>query len=195
MSGKIIVVCGACQKKLGVPETASGKRIRCPGCSEPISVPVNSAAPPSDASRRPRTAASNQRASAEVRDRSSGQELLKSPRKSAAGKSPQGLKSAGAPARKKRSAPTSRKAGTERRYADPIDDDLFGGDAYGDDLYGDETSGRQLPSVKRKKKSSSSSSSGSAKSSGGFLSSYEGQRIRAMGTGFLMMAGAAVWFI
>ena len=134
MSGKIIVVCGACQKKLGVPETASGKRIRCPGCSEPISVPVNSAAPPS-------------------------------------------------------------KAGTERRYADPIDDDLFGGDAYGDDLYGDETSGRQLPSVKRKKKSSSSSSSGSAKSSGGFLSSYEGQRIRAMGTGFLMMAGAAVWFI
>ncbi|MFY9252791.1 MAG: hypothetical protein WAO83_05025 [Fuerstiella sp.] len=100
MSGKIIVVCGACQKKLGVPETASGKRIRCPGCSEPISVPVNSAAPPSDASRRPRTAASNQRASAEVRDRSSGQELLKSPRKSAAGKSPQRLKSAGAPARK-----------------------------------------------------------------------------------------------
>ena len=170
MSGKIIVVCGACQKKLGVTETASGKRIRCPGCSEPISVPVNSAAPPSYASRRPRTAASNQRASAEVRDRSSGQELLKSPRKYAAGKSPQRLKSAGAPARKKRSAPTSRKAGTERRYADPIDEDLFGGDAYGDDLYGDETSGRQLPSVKRKKKSSSSSSSGSAKSSGGFLS-------------------------
>jgi ribosomal protein L40E len=32
--------CGSCDKKIGVPEQAAGKRVRCPSCKEPTRVPA-----------------------------------------------------------------------------------------------------------------------------------------------------------
>lgn len=44
--------CGECDKKIGVPETAAGKRVKCPQCGQPARVPepVASSEPSSSAS-------------------------------------------------------------------------------------------------------------------------------------------------
>ncbi|MBN2210684.1 MAG: DUF4013 domain-containing protein [Sedimentisphaerales bacterium] len=38
--------CNGCQKKMGVPDDYAGKRVRCPQCQQPVTVPVNAPSPP-----------------------------------------------------------------------------------------------------------------------------------------------------
>lgn len=47
------VVCPACATNLNVPETAAGRRVRCPKCSGTVAVPAQQAAVASSPSRRP----------------------------------------------------------------------------------------------------------------------------------------------
>ncbi|MCA9086721.1 MAG: hypothetical protein KDA81_21840, partial [Planctomycetaceae bacterium] len=59
MSNRIAVCCDACQKKLAVPDSAAGRRIRCPQCGGPVPVPQQNrpAAPTTPATSAPATSA------------------------------------------------------------------------------------------------------------------------------------------
>jgi len=35
----IKVICQSCQKELNAPEKYAGKRVKCPGCQEPLAIP------------------------------------------------------------------------------------------------------------------------------------------------------------
>lgn len=57
-----VIACPECAKKLNVPETAAGKRVRCPGCQAVFSVPTEDTATPPTPLPGARTASAAQRA-------------------------------------------------------------------------------------------------------------------------------------
>lgn len=113
----MLVTCPECSKRLKVPDSAAGKKIRCPGCSGPIPVPARTARRTSSGAATGRPAGPR--------------------RKSAAAAEP-------APARpvRKKKRPARRRE-EPNPFADDGFDDLddfggsYGNDPYGDDDYGD----------------------------------------------------------
>lgn len=171
MSDRITLQCGDCTGKLSVPSTAAGKKVKCPKCQSVISIPANDVPVVTEKA---------------------------APRRAAASSS-----SRSTPAERTQNAPSSRPR--KARRANPQDNtweqesseetqDSENWDSY--DSYTD------APAAMPPRRKGRASSSREPASRG---DAYEappsqprqgsGVNWGAMGTGILMMVGAAVWFV
>jgi phage FluMu protein Com len=171
MSDRIAIQCPECTGKLSVPSTAAGKRVKCPKCQSVISIPAASVqeAPEEPAPRRATSAPSTRSAPAE-RPQSSP---VPKPRKA------------------RRAAPQ------DDNWAEENSEDSFGNDNWDSyDSYNDAPA-----AMPPKKKGRASSSRESASRGNGYEAPPSQPRSGSsvnwgvMGTGILMMVGAAVWFV
>lgn len=171
MSDRLTIQCSACAGKLSVPNTAAGKKVKCPKCQSIMSIPAAGVPEASEtpAPRRVTSAASTRSAAAE-RPQSS----------------------------------TSSKAKKARRAA-PQDDNWVeenSEDSFGSDNWDSYDSYNNAPAAMPPRKKART---GSSKESASLGNAYEapasqtrsgsGVNWGAMGTGILMMVGAAVWFV
>ena len=171
MSDRITIQCSQCTGKLSVPSTAAGKKVRCPKCQSVISIAAESVqeAPEKPAPRRA-TSAPPTRSSAAERPKS-------------------------APASKPKKA---RRA--EQQDNNWVEDNGEG--SYGSDNWDSYDSYNDVPAAMPPKKKARAATSRESASRGDAYEappsqprSSSGANWGAMGTGILMMVGAAVWFV
>ena len=171
MSDRVTIQCGECTGKLSVPSTAAGKKVKCPKCQSVISIPAASVqeVPEKSAPRRATSAPSTRSAAAE-RPQSS-------------------------PATRPKKA--RRAEQQDNNWVEENSEDSFGGDNWDSyDSYNDAPA-----AMPPKKKARSASSRESAPRGDAYEAppsqprSGSGVNWGAMGTGILMMVGAAVWFV
>ena len=171
MSDRVTIQCGECTGKLSVPSTAAGKKVKCPKCQSVISIPAASVqeVPEKPAPRRATSAPSTRSAAAE-RPQSS-------------------------PATRPKKA--RRAEQQDNNWVEENSEDSFGGDNWDSyDSYNDAPA-----AMPPKKKARSASSRESAPRGDAYEAppsqprSGSGVNWGAMGTGILMMVGAAVWFV
>lgn len=171
MSDQITIQCSECTGKLSVPSTAAGKKVKCPKCQSIISIAAASVqqAPEKPAPRRATSTPSPRSASTE-RPQSS-------------------------PASKPKKA--RRAEQHDNNWVEENSDDSFGSDNWDSyDSYNDAPAA--MPPKKKGRASSSreSASRGDAYEAPASQSrSGSGPNWGVMGTGILMMVGAAVWFV
>lgn len=170
MSDRISIQCSECTGKLSVPSTAAGKKVRCPKCQSVISIPAASVQDtPAKPSPRKATSAPSSRSAASERPQST-------------------------PASRPKKA---RRAEQQDNGFDEYSDDSFGSDNWDSyDSYNDAPAA--MPPRKKAKAASSRESAprGHAyEAPPSETRSGSGVNWAAMGTGILMMVGAAVWFV
>lgn len=171
MSDRITFQCGECTGKLSVPSTAAGKKVKCPKCQSVVSIPAPHVpeAPAKPAPRRV-TSAPPTRSAASERQQSS-------------------------PASKPKRA--RRAEQKDNNWVEENSEDSIGNDNWDSyDSYND------APAAMPPKKKGRAASAREPASRG---DAYEappsqarqssGANWGAMGTGILMMVGAAVWFV
>lgn len=171
MSDRITIQCSACTGKLSVPSTAAGKKVKCPKCQSVISIAAASVeeVPEKPAPRRATSAPST---------------------RSAAAERPQN-----APAARPKKARRSEQQ--DNNWVEENSQDSFGGDNWDSyDSYNDAPAAMPPRKKGRATSSRESASRGDAYEAPASESrSGSGTNWGAMGTGILMMVGAAVWFV
>jgi hypothetical protein len=171
MSDRITIQCSECTGKLSVPSTAVGKKVKCPKCQSVVSIPAESVqeVPEKPAPRRATSVPST---------------------RSAAAERPQS-----AP------APKPKKARRAKQQDNNWGEDN-GEDSYGSDNWDSYDSYNDAPAAMPPKKKGRAATSRESTSRGDAYEapasqprSSSGANWGAMGTGILMMVGAAVWFV
>lgn len=171
MSDRITFQCSECTGKLSVPSTGAGKKVKCPKCQSVVSIPAASVqeAPEKPAPRRVTSSPSTRSAAAE----------------------------------KPQSTPSSRPK--KARRAEPQDNNWVeekSDDTYGSDNWDSYDSYNDAPAAMPPKKKGRATSARESASRGDAYEAPASQARRSsgtnwgvMGTGILMMVGAAVWFV
>ncbi len=171
MNDRITFPCGECSGKLSVPATAAGKKVKCPKCQSVVSIPAANVqeAPEKPAPRRV-TSAPPTRSAAPERPQSTASSRPKKPRRA----EPQ-----------------------DNNWVEEKSEDTHGSDNW--DSYDSDNDAPAAMPPKKKGRSTSARESASRGDAYEAPPSQARQRSGtnwgAMGTGILMMVGAAVWFV